>query len=157
MPKSRAKDGLTDKQRAFVEAYADNGFTSTLQAALQAGYAKSCASVVGCTNIRKSNVAAAIAAKKAERQAEAKYTREIIEQWHADIARRAAEKGDYPTETRNVELLGRMQGLYIDRQDRTERNITALMLTEEQWAVKQAQEAKISSRLRTIGHAIAKG
>lgn len=58
---------LTAKQRFFVEEYLVD--LNATQAAIRAGYSKKTARFIGCENLTKPNIAAAIAKKKAERSA----------------------------------------------------------------------------------------
>jgi phage terminase small subunit len=65
------KDNLTDKQRAFVNAYIINGFNAT-QAAKSAGYSDDTAAVIGSENLRKPYIKAQIEALFAEHSMSAK-------------------------------------------------------------------------------------
>lgn len=58
---------LTAKQQVFVEEYLVD--LNATQAAIRAGYSKKTARFIGCENLTKPNIAAAIAEKKAERSA----------------------------------------------------------------------------------------
>ena len=58
---------LTAKQRFFVDEYLID--LNATQAAIRAGYSKKTARFIGCENLTKPNIAAAIAKKKAERSA----------------------------------------------------------------------------------------
>lgn len=58
---------LTAKQQVFVEEYLID--LNATQAAIRAGYSKKTARFIGCENMTKPNIAAAIANKKAERSA----------------------------------------------------------------------------------------
>jgi phage terminase small subunit len=59
-------DSLTDKQRAFVEAYLACGFNAT-EAARRAGYSDRTAHAIGWENLRKPEIAAAIQQGLSER------------------------------------------------------------------------------------------
>lgn len=59
-------EGLTDKQRAFVEAYLTCGFNAT-EAARRAGYSERTAHAIGWENLRKPEIAAAIQQGLSER------------------------------------------------------------------------------------------
>ena len=58
---------LTARQRFFVDEYLID--LNATQAAIRAGYSKRTARFIGCENLTKPNIAAAIAKKKAERSA----------------------------------------------------------------------------------------
>lgn len=58
---------LTAKQQFFVDEYLID--LNATQAAIRAGYSKKTARFIGCENLTKPNIAAAIAKKKAERSA----------------------------------------------------------------------------------------
>lgn len=51
-----ARENLTNKQRAFVEAYLANGFNAT-QAAITAGYSEKTAYSIGQENLKKPEIA----------------------------------------------------------------------------------------------------
>jgi phage terminase small subunit len=55
LSKTPPKDNLTDKQRAFVNAYMTNGFNAT-QAAITAGYSEDSARVIGHQNLTKLSI-----------------------------------------------------------------------------------------------------
>lgn len=65
MPKASAPDGLTDKQRRFVEEYLID--LNATQAAIRAGYKPTNAQETGTENLQKPIVKAAIDRLKAER------------------------------------------------------------------------------------------
>ena len=60
-----ARENLTNKQRAFVEAYLANGFNAT-QAAITAGYSVDSARVIGAQNLAKVNIASHVRARISE-------------------------------------------------------------------------------------------
>jgi len=70
-------DKLTDKYKAFILAYINNGFNAT-QAAIKAGYSKNSASESGCEILMKSNVKEEIL-KHFERQGD--ITQKILAQY----------------------------------------------------------------------------
>jgi phage terminase small subunit len=58
-------DKLTDKQQRFIDEYLSNGFNAT-QAAISAGYSEKTARSIGCENLTKPNIRAAVDARLAE-------------------------------------------------------------------------------------------
>jgi len=82
-----ATDTLGDKQRAFVTAYMAGGFNATA-AAIAAGYSKTSAHTIGWENLRKPEIARALALHLAARgiTPEAVQCRLAQIAWSADLA-----------------------------------------------------------------------
>ena len=64
--KSNQGSGLTDKQRRFIDAYLGTAKFNATAAALEAGYAQSSAHSTGWDNLRKPEIAKAIAERMDE-------------------------------------------------------------------------------------------
>jgi len=76
----RPKDRLTDKQKAFIDAYTDigsNTYNNALQSAIAAGYSKKTAGVIANENLKKPYIMAEIEQKHAERRKKAEYNYDI--------------------------------------------------------------------------------
>ena len=76
MPTPKGSDGLTDKQRSFVEEYLVD--LNATQAAIRAGYSEKTAAEIGCENLGKPQIAAAIGAAFEERSAKTGATAERV-------------------------------------------------------------------------------
>lgn len=129
-----ALDNLTEKQRRFVEAYVGEACGNATEAARLAGYDGNDNTVrsVGCENLTKPAVAAAIEELQAERAAKATMTRQQREELLAKLARGEV---DEPTVLKNgdivyapvkgvvrraaIETLGKMYGDYLERREIT--------------------------------------
>jgi phage terminase small subunit len=110
-------DGLTEKQRRFVEAYAANGGNAT-DAARKAGYRQP--HPQGAENMQKPTVRAAIEALRAETTTSAILTREERQAYWTRVIRGEERDPDgRPPATRDrlraSELLARSQGDFLDR------------------------------------------
>ena len=75
---------LTDKQARFVEEYLVD--LNATQAAIRAGYSADSAAVIGCENLTKPNVAAAIAAAQQKRSERTKITQDRVLREYARLA-----------------------------------------------------------------------
>lgn len=128
-------DGLTDKQQAFVIEYMVD--LNATQAAIRAGYSEHTAEQIGYENLRKPEIAAAIAAKQAERAERS----ELSEQWvlahlkenveRAMVAvpvmvydkdkKQMVETGEYTYEgavaNKALELIGVHRGMFVKRKE----------------------------------------
>lgn len=65
MPKSKGVNALTKKQKRFVEEYLID--LNATQAAIRAGYSPDTAKSIGCENLTKPDISAAISKAQAER------------------------------------------------------------------------------------------
>lgn len=80
-PKNRAESAietsaLTDLQSRFVDEYLID--LNATKAAIRAGYSEKTAAVIGCENLIKPNVAAAIQLRKQERQQRTEITADLV-------------------------------------------------------------------------------
>jgi phage terminase small subunit len=110
-------DGLTEKQRRFVEAYVGTAQGNATVAARMAGYSGDDATLapIGSKLTRNDKVAAAIEAARSPRTKRAIIDRERRQQLLSEIA----EKGDAQDRDRikAIEVLGKMQGDFIERHE----------------------------------------
>ncbi len=102
---------LTPKQEKFCELYAQSG--NATQSAVGAGYSKKTAEVIGCENLRKPNIADQIRslteAEKNTRIATAAERQEFLTSMFRD------DEADPKDRLKATEVLGRMQGDFIDK------------------------------------------
>lgn len=112
-------DGLTEKQRRFCEAFAENGGRAE-PAAKEAGYAKP--NVEGSRLLDNARVRAALELLRQATTSQKIATRE--ERWEFWTAMmRGKEPGEPKDRLKASELLGKSQGDFIDRVDATTRII----------------------------------
>ena len=95
--------GLTAKQQAFVEAYDGNA----TQAALKAGYSKKTAYSIGVENLKKPQIAAAIAERNAPASSARIATREERQAFWTGVMRDPAV--EMKDRLRASELLGKSE------------------------------------------------
>lgn len=77
-------NGLTEKQRAFVREYLVD--LNSSQAALRAGYAEASAPVIGCENLKKPNIQAAIQEEMKLREERTRVTQDKVVRELAKLA-----------------------------------------------------------------------
>jgi len=114
-------EGLTEKQRRFVEAYAANGGNAT-EAARAAGYRKP--HPQGAENLQKPTIKDAIEKLRGSTTTAAVLTREERQAFWSQMVRGDAQDGDgnppsFRDRLRASELLARSQGDFLDRQETT--------------------------------------
>lgn len=109
---------LTAKQRKFVLAFAASG--NATQAAREAGYKGTDGTLraVGCENLTKPDVAAAIAELAAKADATKIADRNERQEWLTRVVRGEVEEGNGPAKLRDrlkaAELLSRMSGEFVE-------------------------------------------
>ena len=81
---------LTDKQRAFVAEYLVD--LNATQAAIRAGYSAKTASSIGEENLRKPEIAEAIAAKQAERATRTEINQDYVLNNLVEVTERCMQK-----------------------------------------------------------------
>lgn len=113
-------DGLTERQRRFVEAYSANGGNAS-DAAKQAGYSKP--HPQGAQNLRNPTIIAAIEALREETTSRAIATREERQSFWTAVLRGEVDDGGAPPplkdRIRAAELLGKAQGDFLERKEVT--------------------------------------
>lgn len=111
----KGKDGLTDKQAAFVREYLVD--LNATQAAIRSGYAPRSAEVTGSRLLSNDKVASAIQAGMDKRAAKTGITAEKV---LADIERlreKSEEAENYPAAIKAVELLGKHLKLFTEKHE----------------------------------------
>ena len=107
MPQTNGK--LTVKQKAFIEAYCGNA----TEAALIAGYSKKTAYSIGEENLRKPEIASAIAARQKKEVSARIADRQERQSFWTSVLRDCDE--DMKNRLKAAELLGRSEGDFLDR------------------------------------------
>ena len=100
---------LTPKQSAFIDAYTGNA----TEAARMAGYSQATAYSQGQRLLKNPDVAAAIRAREAERQAGIVATREERLKFYTQVMRNVEE--DTKHRLKAAELLGKAEGDFLER------------------------------------------
>lgn len=100
------KRKVTDKQRAFVVEYCNNGFNAT-KAAIKAGYSAHTASVTGCETLAKPYIREEVDRYMSKKQDKAEITREYIIDLMLEIALKAEKDSD---KVRSAELISKLKG-----------------------------------------------
>jgi phage terminase small subunit len=96
--------GLSAKQARFVDEYLRCG--NATRAAVAAGYSEKTAAEAGCLNLRKPNIAAAIAARQAERTERTKIDIDYVLQ---RLAIEAEREGEGSSHSARVAALGHLR------------------------------------------------
>ena len=106
---------LTAKQERFVAEYLID--LNATQAAIRAGYSVKTASETGYENLRKPQIAAAIAAGQAERSERTEITQDYVLTVIMDTIERCQQPADHnPTAVlKGAELLGRHLAMFTDK------------------------------------------
>lgn len=109
-------DGLTVKQKRFVEAYTGNA----TEAAVKAGYSVKTAYAIGQENLKKPVIISAIQTREKERMGNTIADRKERQEFWTSIMRdQDAETKD---RTRASELLGKSEGDFLDRTEVTDKS-----------------------------------
>jgi phage terminase small subunit len=108
---------LTPKQDRFVAEYLID--LNATQAAIRAGYSERTARDIGCENLAKPNIAAAIAEGIAKRADKLGLTAEKVLQDIEETRKAASQDGQYASALRASELQGKHLGMFIDRRETT--------------------------------------
>lgn len=137
---------LTDERIDIIaENYVTNGCNKS-KALQAAGYSKSYSEHNGRYLFNKDKVTKAIAAKRAEIQAESKDKLALIRQEHLRLSILAEQKGDLVNATRNLEGYGKTYGAYMD---------VVKDATEQQKELNEAEQAEarrlVDLRLKDVG------
>ena len=104
---------LTAKQQAFVAEYLV-GLNAT-QAAIRAGYSEKTAAVIGVENLRKPNIAQAIAEAQAQRAEKTQRTALDVLKDIQNVSKEAWRDGDLKTALKGLELEGKHAGMFTDK------------------------------------------
>ncbi len=106
---------MNSKQQRFVEEYlVDHNAT---QAAIRAGYSEKTASSIGHENLRKPEIAAAIAAEQARLRRKVEVSVERLTEELEEIRVLAMEKGQCSAAVQATMGKAKLHGLLIDRRE----------------------------------------
>ncbi len=112
-------EGLSERQRLFCEAFAENG-GNALQAAKSAGYSRP--DPEGARQLGKARIVEAIERLRTDKTTSAIATREERQAFWTAIMR-GDEPGEMKDRLKASELLGRSQGDFLDRIESTNKII----------------------------------
>ena len=101
--------GLTTKQKRFIECFDGNA----TEAARQAGYSPRTVRTVGCENMTKPDIVAAIREREEKRVNSLILSREERQIFWSNVVRDPDE--DMKNRLKAAELLGRSEGDFLDR------------------------------------------
>jgi phage terminase small subunit len=104
---------LTAKQQKFVNRYAVHG--NATQAAIEAGYSKRSAAVIGSDNLTKAEIARAIAIKQAEFAKSSATDAATLRASFLRIAGKAEESEEFAAATGALANIARMNGDFNDK------------------------------------------
>ena len=167
MKKQRGK--LTDKQQAFVEYYCGEANWNATKAAIMAGYAKSCANVIGPNNIVKSSIKKAIDKRKAAISKKTDINAVYLLNESMELLKTAKEKDNLNAAARYVEIMCKIVGAFTDnkpnpaaQEERAKRNekeskaiqeLVQIWLNSKYNAVKQVESVEVpkEDRLSIVG------
>lgn len=106
---------LTDKQQAFVAEFLVD--LNATQAAIRAGYSVKTAYAIGEENLKKPEIAHAIAQAKAERAEKTQRTALNVLKDIQDVSKEARDGGDLKTALKGYELEGKHLGMFKERME----------------------------------------
>lgn len=133
---------MTERQQRFVDEYLIDG--NATQAAIRAGYSERTAAQIGAENLRKPDIAAAIAIAKADRSARLRISADwVLEQQQALVASALTRDTDGSVEIARKALrdIGDGIGMYVDRVEHTGKDGGPIQLSEAE------RKAKVLSLL----------
>ena len=105
---------MTPKQERFVQEYLVD--LNATQAAIRAGYAKKRADAIGYENLRKPEIAKAIEAAQSKRAKRIEITQDYVLERLKIEAERDEEGASHAARVSALQLLGKHQGMFIDKQ-----------------------------------------
>ena len=123
---------MTPKQARFVDEYLLD--MNATQAAIRAGYSKKTAYEIGYENMKKPEIAIAVAERKLERAERTQTSTDWVIQSLVKAYETAKEKGNLGQAIRALELIGKHHGAFLDRVEQTS------SLTVEIVKAKRAEE-----------------
>lgn len=104
---------LTPKQQRFVDEYLVD--LNATQAAIRAGYSANTARQIGQENLSKPDIAAAVQARSAARQARTEVTQDTVVQGLLAEARSVGEDTSQAARVKAWELLGKHVGMFEEK------------------------------------------
>ena len=108
---------LTAKQQAFVAEFLVD--LNATQAAIRAGYSVKTAYAIGEENLKKPEIAHAIAQAQAERAEKTQRTALDVLKDIQDVSREAWRDGDLKTALKGLELEGKHLGMFTEKHEHT--------------------------------------
>lgn len=129
---------LTAKQQRFVDEYLVD--LNATQAAIRAGYSEKTAYSIGNENLKKPEIAAAVAAAQEKLAGKLEITAEKVLRDLEDLRVLAIKDGAYGPAAKAIELHGKHIGMFVDRRETTikDNRLVARLpekaQTDEQWA-----------------------
>ena len=111
------KKKLTAKQQAFVAEFLVD--LNATQAAIRAGYSVKTAYAIGEENLKKPEIAHAIAQAQAERAEKTQRTALDVLKDIQDVSREAWRDGDLKTALKGLELEGKHLGMFTEKHEHT--------------------------------------
>ena len=105
---------MTPKQQRFVHAYVETG--NATQSAIKAGYSKRSAMQIGEQNLRKHEIASAIAEAQAKAAERHEITLERIAEMMQEDRQLAIEAGQISAAATSSMNLAKLYGLIVDKQ-----------------------------------------
>tara|TARA_R110000824_G_scaffold155602_1_gene328390 strand:+ start:1452 stop:1826 length:375 start_codon:yes stop_codon:yes gene_type:complete len=109
------KSKLTDKQERFVSEYLID--LNATQAAIRAGYSENCASETGYENLRKPQIADAIAIAKRDAAKRNETTVDMIDKMHKQAFTVANTIKQPAAMTASAQNLAKLHGLIVDKSE----------------------------------------
>ena len=104
---------LTAKQQAFVAEYLVD--LNATQAAIRSGYSEKTAGAIGEQNLKKLEIAQAIAEARAERAEKTQRTALDVLKDIQDVSKEARAAGDLKTALKGYELEGKHLGMFTEK------------------------------------------
>ena len=114
------KKKLTAKQQAFVAEFLVD--LNATQAAIRAGYSVKTAYAIGEENLKKPEIAHAIAQAQAERAEKTQRTALDVLKDIQDVSKEARDGGDLKTALKGYELEGKHLGMFTEKHEHTGKN-----------------------------------
>jgi len=148
MSRGRKEKKLTPKQAVFVQEYLVD-FNAT-RAAIKAGYSKKTAYTIGFENLKKPEIAEAIAKAQAKLAEKTEITQERVVADIVRIGNKAEDHQKFGDALKSRELLAKHLGMFVERvqhgfDERTLATILSALPPEYAEKVKQALIAVVTT------------
>jgi len=133
---------LTAKQQRFVAEYLID--LNATQAAIRAGYSEKTAYSIGGENLKKPEIADAVAAGQAKRAGVVEITAEKVLRDLEEVRVMALKDGAYGPAAKAIELCGKHIGMFVERSESSVTLNNAIdrppQETREQWIARRQKE-----------------
>lgn len=113
MPRAKNRRGLTVKQDKFVREYLKDG--NGTRAALASGYSEVSAHSIASENLNKPEIAAEIRKLRQRMSEKLDTSAEKVINDIAHVAEQAAAEGNHSAALKGLELLGKVNGVFVER------------------------------------------